>query len=246
MFWMFSDCSLPAQLFFFFFSEKRKLTVKLNVQKFCARPPFQNYCFLKVFPCVWQPLESSSIFPHFSKGLHLIILFFFKVSQHQELRVKYLVSQTYIKSEVLVVQKMCCNTHKLPFCTKMTFPDDLVKETVHKLKHSGPEVSSISFTTPQNGMFQETCVIFRHPLLTLCLLPKFPKRKLLLSGSPLIWDKMVVLDSAAAGESSIQYFWILTHLFQVHLLKERAGFASENSGLNSQFLGRCCFPSPSR
>lgn len=155
-------------------------------------------------------------------------------------------SQTYIKSGVLVVQKICCNTHKLPFCTKMTFPDDLVKEIVHKLKYSWPEVSSINFTTPLNGMFQEVCIIFRHLLLTLCLLATFLKRKLLLSAFLLIWDKIVVLDSAVAGESSIQYFWIFTCLLQVYLLKERAEFASENSGLNSQFLGRGCFPPPSR
>lgn len=92
----------------------------------------------------------------------------------------------------------------------MIFPDDLVKEIVHKLKSSGPEVSSINFTPPLNGMFQKVCIIFRLLLLTLCLLYTFPKRKLLLSASQLIWDKMVVLDSAVAGESSTQYFWIFT------------------------------------
>lgn len=97
-----------------------------------------------------------------------------------------MVSQTYIKSRVLVVQKICCNTHKLPFCTKMTFSNDLVKEIAHKLNYSGPEVSSINFTTPLNGMFQDVCIIFHHLLLTLCLLATFPKRKLLLSASPLI------------------------------------------------------------
>lgn len=85
-----------------------------------------------------------------------------------------------------MVQKICCNAHKLPFFTKMTFFDDLVKEIVHKLKYSGPEVSSINFTTPLNGMFQDVCIIFHCLLLTLCLLATFPKRKLFLSASPLI------------------------------------------------------------
>lgn len=97
-----------------------------------------------------------------------------------------MVSQTNIKSGVVVVYKICCNTHKLPFCTKITFSDDLVKEIVHKLKYSGPEVSSINFTTPLNGRFQGVCIIFHHLLLILCLLATFPKRKLLLSASPLI------------------------------------------------------------
>lgn len=96
---------------------------------------------------------------------------------------------------------------------------------------------------------ERRCISFRHPLLTVCLLSAFPKRKLLLSASSLIRDKMVVSDSAVAGESSIQYFWIFTCLFHVHLMTERriaAAFVCENSGLNSQFPGRGWLFSPSK
>jgi len=52
---------------------------------------------------------------------------------------------------------------------KMTFPDDLVKEVVYKLKYSWPEVSAANFTAPQDGMLQEM-VHFIPPHASDCLL----------------------------------------------------------------------------
>lgn len=122
----------------------------------------------------------------------------------------------------------------------MKFPVDPVKEVVYELKYSGPEVSAISFPTIQDGTLQEM-VLFISPPAPVCLLPTFPKRKLLLSASPLIWDKMVILDSAMAGESSIQGFWIYTCMFPIHFLKQQWRlllFIFLKLRVNSLFLGR--------
>lgn len=85
----------------------------------------------------------------------------------------------------------------------------------------GQRCQQLILQTDKTACSKRLCILFCHLLLTVCLLPTFPKRKLLLSASPLIRDKMAVLDSAAVGESSIQYFWIFTGLFWVHFLKER-------------------------
>lgn len=105
----------------------------------------------------------------------------------------------------------------------------------------GQRCQQLVFQPYKMARSKRWCFLFCHPLLTVCLLPTFPKRKLLLSASLLIRDKMVILDSAVAGESSIQGFWIYTCMFPVHFLKQKWRlqlFLSLKLRVNSQFLGR--------